>query len=135
MILYNLFPLLAGPFDRWSPHLERARAMGFDWVYINPIQRTGASGSLYSIADYFQLNPALANPGDSTPLDEQCRVMIKQAHASGLKLMIDLVINHSAYDSPLTKEHPAWFVREADGRIAHAKQDAPSSTANRRRCD
>ena len=46
--------------------------------------------------------------------------MVKQAHAAGLKLMIDLVINHSAYDSPLTKEHPDWFVREADGRIANA---------------
>jgi len=59
MILYNLFPLLAGPLPRWQPHLDRARAMGFDWVYVNPIQRTGASGSLYSIADCFQLNPAL----------------------------------------------------------------------------
>jgi starch synthase (maltosyl-transferring) len=62
MILYNLFPLLAGPFPRWQPHLDRARAMKFDWVYVNPIQRTGASGSLYSIADYFQLNPALLDP-------------------------------------------------------------------------
>jgi starch synthase (maltosyl-transferring) len=120
MILYNLFPLLAGPFQQWQSHLERAREMGFDWVYVNPIQRVGSSGSLYSIADYFQLNPALLEPGNPASADEQCRAMIAKAHASGLKLMIDLVINHCAYDSPLLREHPEWFIREADGRIANA---------------
>jgi starch synthase (maltosyl-transferring) len=34
--------------------------------------------------------------------------------------MIDLVINHCAIDSPVTREHPEWFVRERDGRIANA---------------
>ncbi|MCO5051156.1 MAG: alpha-amylase family glycosyl hydrolase [Verrucomicrobiae bacterium] len=120
MVLYNLFPLLAGPFARWQPHLERARALDFDWVYINPIQRPGVSGSLYSITDYHQLNPALANPGDPASLDDQCRAMISQAHAGGLKLMIDLVINHCAYDSPLLQQHPDWFARDATGRVAHA---------------
>ncbi len=120
MILYNLFPLLAGPFHRWQPHLTRAGAMGFNWVYVNPIQRLGNSGSLYSIADYFELNPVFFDPDNSASGDDQCRAMIQQAHASGLKLMIDLVINHSAYDSPLTRSHPDWFVREADGRIANA---------------
>lgn len=120
MILYNLFPLLAGSFSRWPVHLERARAMGFDWVYINPIQRTGASGSLYSIADYFELNPALLDPASTASGAEQCRAMIAGAHAGGLKLMIDLVINHCAYDSPLLHQHPEWFARDAAGRIANA---------------
>ncbi len=34
--------------------------------------------------------------------------------------MIDLVINHCAFDSHLTREHPEWFVREHDGRIANS---------------
>ena len=58
MILYNLFPLLAGPFSRWGEHFSRAAGMGFDWVFVNPIQQLGASRSLYSIADYFRVNPA-----------------------------------------------------------------------------
>jgi starch synthase (maltosyl-transferring) len=33
--------------------------MNFDWGFLNPIQLPGASGSLYSIADYFRINPAL----------------------------------------------------------------------------
>ena len=43
--------------------LERAAAMGFDWIFVNPIQPTGRSGSLYSISDYFGVNPALLAPG------------------------------------------------------------------------
>ena len=120
MILYNLFPPLAGPFSNWSTHFSRAAAMGFDWIYVNPIQQSGESGSLYSIADYFQFNPKLLDPTNAAAPDEQCRQMISQGRDAGLKLMIDLVINHCAYDSPLTREHPQWFVREPDGRIAHA---------------
>ena len=62
MKINNLFPLLAGPFDTWGPHLTRAAAMGFDWVFVNPIQKLGRSGSLYSIADYFAINPVLLRP-------------------------------------------------------------------------
>ena len=120
MILYNLFPLLAGPFTQWEPHLTRAKAMGFDWVFINPIQRLGASRSLYSIADYFSFNPALVDAASAASPEEQVRQMLAQAHAAGLQVMIDLVINHSAIDSPLTREHPEWFVRERDGRVANA---------------
>ena len=36
---------------------DRAAEMGFDWIFVNPIQKPGRSGSLYSIADYFQINP------------------------------------------------------------------------------
>src|SRR4029077_3888177 len=99
MILYNLFPLLAGPFAKWDQHFERAKEMSFDWIYINPIQKLGASRSLYSITDYFQINPAFANPGTDRTLFEQCRDMIGQGKQRGLKLMTDLVINHCAYDS------------------------------------
>ncbi len=120
MLLYNLFPPLAGPFNDWGPHLKRAADMGFDWVFLNPIQRLGASHSLYSVADYFQFSSALLNPQNHVPPEQQVRHMMDQAHSAGLKVMIDLVINHCAIDSPLTLEHPEWFVREAGGRIANA---------------
>ena len=120
MILYNLFPLLAGPFSHWGRHLTRAKEMGFDWVFLNPIQKLGASRSLYSIADYFSFNPAFLDPASAAAPEEQFRQMMDHARAAGLKMMIDLVVNHCAYDSPLTREHPDWFVRERDGRIAYA---------------
>ncbi len=120
MILYNLFPLLAGPFSRWNEHFTRAAAMGFDWVYVNPIQQLGASRSLYSISDYFRLNPAFLDPHSAASPEDQCRQAVNNGRATGLKLMIDLVINHCAMDSPLIRAHPQWFVRDNEGRIANA---------------
>ncbi len=118
MKIYNLFPLLAGPFGDWRPHLERASSMGFDWVFVNPIQQPGRSGSLYSIADYFRINPDLLAPRSRKRPETQVREMVKQAERLGLRLMIDLVINHCAVDSRLVAEHPQWFVRDGD-RVAH----------------
>lgn len=73
MIIYNLFPLLAGKFGEWEGHLLRASRMGFDWVFVNPVQRTGASGSLYSIADYFALNPSWSMPQAAKPVGNNWR--------------------------------------------------------------
>lgn len=120
MILYNLFPLLAGPFSRWQEHFSRAAGMGFDWVFVNPIQQLGASGSLYSIADYFRFNPALLDARSASAPEDQVRQMTGQARAAGLKVMIDLVINHCAIDSRLTREHPEWFLRGPDGKVANS---------------
>src|SRR5271154_3462962 len=105
MTLYNLFPLLAGPLTGWGKHFSRAAAMGFNWVFINPIQQPGASRSLYSIADYFGINPVLLDSRASASPEEQVRQMIADARTAGLKVMIDLVINHCAIDSRLTREH------------------------------
>jgi len=116
--IYNLFPLLAGPLPAWTPHLQRARRMGFNWIFVNPIQRPGVSGSLYSIADYYALNPLLVEPSGGSP-DEHLRAMIDQIHNLGMKLMIDLVINHTAADSPLIGQHPKWFRRDDSGEVVH----------------
>lgn len=118
MQIYNLFPLIAGRFPDWTSHLERAAAMGFDWIFVNPIQKLGRSGSLYSIADYFQINKTFLQPRARKSPEDQVRQMAQDAERLGMRLMIDLVINHCAADSKLVKEHPEWFVRE-DGRVAN----------------
>jgi len=118
MIIYNLFPLLAGPFAWWAEHFQRAALMGFDWMFVNPIQFPGYSGSLYSISDYFRYNPLVLDSADATSQEEQVRRMVARGHEHGLKMMIDLVINHCAFDAPLTKQHPEWFKHE-HGRLAH----------------
>jgi starch synthase (maltosyl-transferring) len=119
MIIYNLFPLLAGKFSQWKPHIERAAEMGFDWIFVNPIQKPGMSGSLYSILDYYQLNPKLLDPDSSLSADDQLREVARIAQDHGISLMVDLVINHCAVDSKLAQEHRNWFVQEPDGSIAH----------------
>ena len=116
--IYNVFPLLAGPLAGWRPHLDRARRMEFNWIFVNPIHRPGVSGSLYSVADYYALNPLLVDPSNSTP-EDQLLAMIGQVHQLGMKLMLDLVINHTAADSPLIGEHPQWYRRDDTGKVVH----------------
>jgi starch synthase (maltosyl-transferring) len=117
--IYNLFPLLAGKFGEWRGHFERADGMGFNWVFVNPIQKPGYSGSLYSVSDYFALNPAFVDPDSKLSADDQFRATVAEAEALGLRMMADLVINHCAFDSPLLQQHPAWFVRAHDGSVEH----------------
>ena len=123
MIIYNLFPLLAGKFTEWERHLERASEMGFTWVFVNPIQMPGASGSIYSIKDYLSLNPLLVDEKSERSPKDQVKDMTKVAEKLGLRTMVDLVINHCSIDSALIKSHPGWFAREPDGRIAHPFAD------------
>jgi starch synthase (maltosyl-transferring) len=119
MIIYNLFPLLAGTFPQWKTHLLRAAEMGFNWIFINPIQQPGSSGSLYSIKEYFQINPLFIDEKSPMPPFIQVKDMIREAERLGLKIMIDLVINHCSTDSDLIEQHPEWFIREKDGTFAH----------------
>jgi starch synthase (maltosyl-transferring) len=114
MKIYNLFPRLAGQFDAWTPHLERAAGMGFDWVFVNPIQTLGDSRSLYSIADHFAINETFVSPDSNRTSEDQVRAMVATAERLGLSMMIDLVINHCAKDSRLVHEHPHWFLRDGN---------------------
>jgi starch synthase (maltosyl-transferring) len=114
MRIYNLFPLLAGHLPDWTPHLERAADMGFNWIYVNPIQKSGRSGSLYSIYDYFTIDRRFFQPGQHLTPDEQVREMTANAGKLGLKACTDLVINHCAVDSPLILQHPEWLLREGN---------------------
>ena len=119
MIVYNLFPLLAGKFIEWEGHLKRASGMGFNWIFVNPVQLPGFSGSLYSIKDYFSFNPLLLDPLSEKTPEEQIRDMIRTAEGLGLRMMIDLVINHCAVDSGLIRQHPEWFQWERKGKVAN----------------
>jgi starch synthase (maltosyl-transferring) len=116
--IYNLFPLLVGPMPLWGPHVERARAMEFNWIFINPIQQSGFSGSLYSIKDYYAVDARLLDPAAGAP-QEQLNAMIAMVRGAGMGLMMDLVINHTAFDSPLVREHPEWYRRGPDGKPVH----------------
>jgi starch synthase (maltosyl-transferring) len=119
MIVYNLFPLLAGRFPGWAPHIARAAAMGFEWLFVNPVQRPGASGSIYAIADYFELNPALIEPADPRSGQDQLRSVLGVARDRGIRSMADLVIDHCAADSEVVAQHPDWIVFDSDGALIH----------------
>jgi starch synthase (maltosyl-transferring) len=128
MLVYNIFPLLAGKLRDWEPHLERGAEMGFNWVFVNPIQKPGMSGSLYSIKDYFSFNPLLIEEKSSTKPADQVKAVCRMAKQRGMKMMIDLVINHCAVDSDLIKKHPEWFAWQENGEVAHPTADQDGKT-------
>src|SRR5215472_10224608 len=98
--IYNLFPTLAGTVRDWMAHLPRIAGMGFNAVYINPFHYPGFSGSLYAVKDYYRLNPLFRadGPGDDELL---LRQFTEAAGAHGLRVIMDLVINHTSKDSEL----------------------------------
>ena len=117
-LIYNLFPPLAGAIPRWEEHLDRIAAMGFTWIFLNPIHTPGLSGSLYAVKDYFGINPLFHPKGRRDP-EAALMHFIREAGRRGLKVMLDLVINHTAIDSPLVVQHPEWYAKDENGKIKH----------------
>ncbi|MGC2433716.1 MAG: alpha-amylase family glycosyl hydrolase, partial [Desulfobaccales bacterium] len=117
-LIYNLFPPLVGPIPRWEKHLDLIGRMGFTWIFLNPIHNPGMSGSLYAVKDYFSLNP-LFYPALGEDPEAALGHFLKEAARRNLKVMLDLVINHTAIDSPLVSEHPEWYAKDEKGLIKH----------------
>jgi starch synthase (maltosyl-transferring) len=112
--IYNLFPTLAGTIRDWMGHLPRIAGMGFNAVYINPFHYPGFSGSLYAVKDYYRLNPRFRGK-ESGDDDTLLRRFTDAAHGHGLRVLMDLVVNHTSKDSELVASHPDWFARDRRG--------------------
>jgi starch synthase (maltosyl-transferring) len=125
--LYNLFPRLTADMRGWREHAERAARMGFDWLYLNPVHFPGFSGSCYAVKDFFRIDPLLLPEGhpdknwDDALRGDGGRAALAQAladvRAAGLRPVMDLVLNHTARDSPLVLAHPEWYARDAAGDV------------------
>ncbi len=118
LVIYELFVRNHGPngtFAEVTADLPRIKALGVDVVWLMPIhplgqvKRKGSAGSPYAIADYRAVNSKYGSQTDFKQL-------IDTAHSLGLKVMIDVVYNHTAPDSVLARQHPAWFYQDETGR-------------------
>jgi len=119
ILIYNLFPRLTGNIENWYSHLERIKKMNFNCIYINPIHYTGFSGSLYAVKEYYKYNPLFFGSDDTKENEKDLKKFIDECHKNDISVIIDLVINHTAIDSPLIKEHPDWYKYNEDGSIFH----------------
>ena len=116
--MYNLFPRYFAAMDEWRSILPHVKEMGFTTIFVNPFHETGFSGSLYAVKDYFRLNPLFMrsgqDPADFRPLVK----FIADCKGTGLEPVMDLVINHTAIDSPLVKQHQAWYKHDPSGAVS-----------------
>ena len=126
-LIYNLFPTLFGPIPAWEEHLDRIADMGFTWIYLNPISTPGLSGSLYAVKDYYAINPLLLPASGEDPEKALIR-FLKAAERRKIRVMLDLVFNHTAIDSPLTVQHRDWFAVDEDGHIKNPFAIDPADT-------
>ena len=116
--MYNLFPRLFSSIDDWKRILPHVEEMGFTDVFVNPFHETGFSGSLYAVKDYFRLNPLFLKAGQNSADFRPLEKFIAGCGAAGLGLIMDLVINHTAKDSPLVRQHPAWYKHDPSGVVS-----------------
>lgn len=119
LVIYELFVRnhgRNGNFADVSADLPRLKAMGVDVVWLMPIHpigeaaRKGTDGSPYAIRNYREVNPEYGTK-------EQFRLLCQYAHALGLKVMIDVVYNHTSPDADLARVHPHWYRRDENGRF------------------
>jgi 1,4-alpha-glucan branching enzyme len=108
-----------GTFEALRRDLVRIKEMGVTILWLMPIhpiseeRRKGTLGSYYSIADYYGVNPEFGTMEDFDNL-------VRTAQNLGLKVILDLVINHTGWDHPWISEHPEYYVQE-NGQIIHPR--------------
>ena len=88
--------------------LDHLAALGVDVLWLSPVYRSPQDDNGYDISDYDDVDPMFGTLAD---LDE----LIAGAHARGIKVLMDLVVNHTS------DEHP-WFV-ESRSSTENPKRD------------
>ncbi|MDX6558015.1 MAG: cyclomaltodextrinase / maltogenic alpha-amylase / neopullulanase, partial [Blastocatellia bacterium] len=106
-----------GNFKGITAQLDRLKALGVTIVWLMPIhpigqeKKKGTIGSPYAVRDYYGINPDYGTKDD-------LKKLIAEAHRRGMKVIIDIVANHTAWDSVLMK-HPDWYKHDASGKITY----------------
>lgn len=76
--------------------LDYLKDLGVNVIWICPIYESPGMDNGYDISNYYAINPSFGTMED---FDE----LLKEAHARDLKIMMDLVLNHTS------DKHP-WFM-------------------------
>jgi cyclomaltodextrinase / maltogenic alpha-amylase / neopullulanase len=117
-VVYEIFPRqfsATGDFNGITARLDELKALGVDVLWLMPIhplgrlKAKGSVGSPYAVRDYYGVNPDYGTKDDF-------RRLVDGAHARGLKVMIDIVANHTAWDSVMLS-HPAYYKQDGEGHV------------------
>lgn len=99
-----------GPITEWDKHYAEAARRGYNFIHYTPLQSRGESGSPYSIYNQLTFDTALLPGGEDRDGDggeRQIAETLKRAKQTyGLGSLTDVVLNHTANNSPWLLEHP-----------------------------
>jgi len=107
-IVYQIYPRSfcdsngdgIGDINGITSKLGYIKELGADVIWISPVYKSPMFDNGYDISDYCAINPEFG-----TMQDFDC--LLEKAHCLGLKIVMDLVVNHSS------NEHP-WFLDKHD---------------------
>ncbi|MGA0559849.1 alpha-amylase family protein [Larkinella sp. VNQ87] len=91
-----------GDFEGLCRRLDYLHALGVNTVWLAPFQPTPNKDNGYDIRDYYGVDPRHGSSGDFVEF-------MHQAHKRGIKVIIDLVVNHTS------DQHP-WFQEARRGK-------------------
>ena len=103
-----------GDINSFMEHLPRLKKMGVSIIWLMPIHpigiknRKGSLGSYYCSRNFFDLNEEYGTKSDFKKL-------VTAVHDSGMKIIIDWVANHAAWDNNWTLTNPDFFLRDDQG--------------------
>ena len=121
MILYEVFVRdfsEAGTFNALEARLDELVDLGVNALWLMPIHPNGevnalgTYGSPYAVKDFTDVHPDFGTMGHFRDLVISC-------HGRGLRILIDWVPNHTAWDHPWITAHPEWYTQDAQGNIVH----------------
>jgi len=117
-VIYEIFPRdfsPAGDLNGVTVQLDELHKLGVTILWVMPIHpigekfRKGEFGSPYSISDYYAVDP---NYGTL----EDYKRLVAEAHKRGMKVIMDLVADHTAWDSVMMA-HPDFYKQDANGKL------------------
>jgi len=105
-----------GTFSAIAGHLPRLKRLGVDLLWFMPVhpigrqQRKGTLGSPYSVRDYRAVNPDYGTA-------EEFAELVARAHQAGMRVIIDWVANHTAWDHDWMSRCPHFYSRDSTGAV------------------
>jgi cyclomaltodextrinase len=105
----------AGDLNGVTARLNDLHNLGVNIVWLMPIhpdgqlKKKGSLGSPYAVRDYYAIDPALGTKDDLHRL-------VQEAHKRQMKVIIDMVANHTAWDSVMMA-HPEYYRKDKEGHI------------------
>lgn len=105
----------AGTLSAVTARLPELQKLGVTMVWMMPIhpigqvKKKGSIGSPYAVRDYMAVNPDYGTPDD-------LKRLVREAHRLGLKIMLDIVANHTSWDNVMMKT-PSYYKRDSTGQV------------------
>lgn len=116
-VIYEIFPRAfsqKGDFNSITKD-DRLQTLGVTVLWLMPIhpigqeKKKGTIGSPYAVKDFYAVNPDYGSK-------EDLKRLVAEAHKRQMKVIIDIVANHTAWDSVMMK-NKSFYTQDKQGNI------------------